>query len=462
MAEETGLIIFSCHNAKGSAEKKSCDRILEHMDAWKKMKTGLNIWTRDNNRGIEIKAAIDRSNVAVLLVSAEYLASALWDEEAKLLLEAFHEKRIRLFWQQINPCICGEELSAFAQIIRTDELSTLPMKKRKDNELKISKLVYEAWKEEELLKFSRNSDKLRIPLAPLAQAKPTLCDAVALLVSPSGQDLGGSLVYSWQAWVQYSSNSSYEEIPNGTLGAEASYAKHQLPKLLQLLKAWMDEKLEDVAVLEIFASDDLLDENWGNMNVDPDDKDRLLLEDQPYLLRSLSRLLNPKWNARRQGPLRRMHGHLEQGTGIWLPEKDLTNLAKIRNLDGHSNGSTEDVVAAICCLQPTHRDHSRWLKHVMESMAPLVVWPSRHNVQAAEQWKSCRHQLPFLRVDENQSCERPHCPDLANLARTRQKWDDPNLDLKGLTILVDHPERRPDPQVLQQTFQPLAAPFISS
>jgi hypothetical protein len=98
----------------------------------------------------------------------------------------------------------------------------------------------------------------------------------------------------------------------------------------------------------------------------------------------------------------------------------------------------------------------------MESMAPLVVWPSRHNVQAAEQWKSCRHQLPFLRVDENQSCERPHCPDLANLARTRQKWDDPNLDLKGLTILVDHPERRPDPQVLQQTFQPLAAPFISS
>jgi hypothetical protein len=46
----------------------------------------------------------------------------------------------------------------------------------------------------------------------------------------------------------------------------------------------------------------------------------------------------------------------------------------------------------------------------------------------------------------------PHCPDLAHLAKARQQRSHPEVDLRGLTILVDHPDRAPDTTTLQALF----------
>lgn len=298
-------------------------------------------------------------------------------------------------------------------------------------------------------------------------------DVVALILAPSGEDKGGLPCYRWKAFVQKIGESEYQEIPSGTIGAEATSTKDKLPELLQRLKTWIDSGLADVAILEIFASDDLLDEDWGSMSIRAGE-DRSLHDYQPYLLRSLSRLINPEWNGRRGGPLKRMHDHLAQGTGAWLPHADLTNEKKLRMLDGdvYDPQRGEDVVSAICCPQTrVLNNRSNWLKSVLESMAPLVVCPSRQSPLAEEQVTACLRQLALNRVDGK--VERPYCPDLAQLAKARNKWSDPTIDLRGLTILVDHPDRRPKPKDLQDFTQssrppeggqpqPLAAPLIST
>lgn len=294
--------------------------------------------------------------------------------------------------------------------------------------------------------------------APEAAPKLAPADVVALVLAPSGGEQPGLRAFLWKAFVQRAGETGYQDIPNGAIGAAPSVTKETLPELLQCLKRWIDTEFEDVSVLEIFAPQDLLDEDWGGISVEGGDAPKPLHAYQPYLLRSSDRLLNPQWNHRR-GALKRMHHHLVEGDGAWLPQDKLNKTETLETLDGKvlAPEAGEEVIAAIRCLQATTlSNRTSWLQSVLRSMAPLVVWPSRTGCLAEDQIQTCLRQLRLNREDTSQigSVDRPHCPDLAHLAWARQKWDDPTLDPRGLTILVDHPDRGPDRLLLQALFAP--------
>jgi hypothetical protein len=154
-----------------------------------------------------------------------------------------------------------------------------------------------------------------------------------------------------------------------------------------------------------------------------------------------------------------MHEHLIEGTGAWLPQDQLAKTHILETLDGQTQDKDagDAVIAAICLLQPNMLiKRASWLRSVLMSMAPLVVWPSHRSSLAEEQVQLCLLHLPLIREDINQgrTVKRPHCPDLTRLAKARQKWSHPEVDLRGLTILVDHPDRAPDRTMLQALFSP--------
>jgi hypothetical protein len=231
-----------------------------------------------------------------------------------------------------------------------------------------------------------------------------------------------------------------------------------LEELLQRLQCWIDNQLEDEPVLEIFAPDVLLDEDWGSISTQAGEDPKPLHTYQPFLLRSSDRLLNCQWNKRR-GALKRMYHHLIEGTGAWLPQDQIIKAQILETLDGQTQDrdAGDAVIAAICLLQSTTlKNRATWLRSVLMSMAPLVVWPSLRSSLGEEQVQLCLRHLPLIREDISQDnkVERPHCPDLARLAKARQKWIHPEVDLRGLTILVDHPDRAPDRTMLQALFLP--------
>ena len=276
------------------------------------------------------------------------------------------------------------------------------------------------------------------------------------MLTPSGQEKGIVRHYQWRAFIQRAGQGPCQQVPNGSLGAKPSYAQGTLEELLRCVQSWIDRELNDEPVLEIFVPDDLLDEDWGSFIVQDDEDPKLLRTYQPFLLRSSDRLLNRKWN-KRAGALTRMHHHLAEGTGAWLPQDQITKIDDLETLDGETPDefSGGAVIAAICLLPSTRlRNRAAWLWSALASMAPLVVWPSQTSSLREEQLQLCLRHLPLIREDTSQGhrVERPHCPDLARLAKARQKWRHPEVDLRGLTILVDHPERGPDRSTLQTLF----------
>jgi hypothetical protein len=294
------------------------------------------------------------------------------------------------------------------------------------------------------------------PHAPTAVSARTACDAVALVLTPSGQEEETERSYQWSAFIQRAGEDQFQRIPNGAIGAKPSCDRDKLRELLQSLQCWIDSELEDVPLLEIFAPDDLLHEDWGSISIEEGAVARPLHAYQPFLLRSSDRLLNRRWKKRR-GALKRMHRHLVEGTGAWLPLDSTTNPETIENLDGqaqHEDAKHAVVVALYSQQSSIFKSRPSWLRSVLKSMAPLVVWPSQKIALGEEQMQLCFRQLSLVREDASQAhvLGIPHCPDLAHLAKARQQRSHPEVDLRGLTILVDHPDRAPDTTTLQALF----------
>lgn len=465
MAADKSLVFVSFFAAKGSAAKNSCHAIHTQLQPFKQSDPRFELWDRSmisagTNKDDAIKAALERCRVAVVLVTAEHLVSEHWQREVVPLLAAAKKHEILLLWQEISPCNCNVfVIETYRPLIPDCVLTDVPPTRRHKLEQEISTLVFDAWRD-----FTPMSQRIRaLPvLQPEPKASdPRVADAVALVLSPSGEDKGAMPCYQWMAFVQWAGESQYKDIPNGVIDALQSITKESLPELLQQVRSWIGRELEDVPVLEIFAPDSLLDEDWGGISIPGGEEPRHLQTYQPYLLRSSDRLLNPEWKER-QGALRRMHHHLVKGTGVWLPQDQLTKAHVLENLDGEPEPEPEpelggDVIAAICCFQASklHR-RTTWLKSVLQSHAPLVVWPSRQNPLAEEQVQFCLRQLHLNRKDTRQDkrVDRPYCPDMAQLAKARRKWNDPSIDLRGLSILVDHPDRAPDRTMLHTFFQP--------
>jgi hypothetical protein len=466
MAAEKDLVFVSFFANAGSAAKKSCEAIVTQLIPFTRKDSKFKLWDRSkiqagSNKDAAINAALGRCRVAVVLVSSEYLASEHWEREAKPLLTAAQAGQIHLLWQQISPCNCeDEEINQYQQVISGYVLTKCSRAVREQHEQKISEEVFKAWRA-----FSPLAQRLGalpidqpVPNAPPSAPLRTACEAVALVLNPSGEEKEIERSYQWGAFIQKAGENQFQQIPNGAIGAKPSYPKETLEELLQLLQYWIDTELADEPVLEIFAPDLLLDEDWGSISTQAGEDPKPLHTYQPFLLRSSDRLLNRQWNKRR-GALKRMHHHLIEGTGAWLPQEQLTITSTLETLDGKTQDKDagDAVIAAICSLQSsTLKNRATWLRSVLISMAPLVVWPSRRSSLGEEQLQLCLRHLPLIRDDTSQDnkVERPHCPDLARLAKARQKWSHPDVDLCGLTILVDHPDRAPDRIMLQALFSP--------
>jgi hypothetical protein len=318
--------------------------------------------------------------------------------------------------------------------------------------------VFNAWKEFAPIaeRMSAVNIEKQVQAATLSVPTPIACDAVALVIIPSGEDKGAGLSYQWLAFIQKTGEDRFREIPNAEIGAEQAYLREQLPELLQRLQCWIDMELEDIPVLEIFVSDDLLQEDWGGISIQEGETCRSLHDCQPFLLRSADRLLNRRWSKRRES-LKRMHQHLREGTGAWLPLDQLTRAETLEKLDGHPkhHEAGQAVVSGLYSQQPSiFRSKPAWLRAMLKSMAPLVVWPSRTGALDEDQMHHCFRDLPLALEDPAllHKLGRPHCPDLLGLARARQQWDHPAIDLRGLTILVDHPDHAPDRTTMQKLF----------
>lgn len=473
MAAEKDLVFVSFFANAGSAAQKSCEAIVTQLKPFTRRNDRFELWDRSmiqagSNKDVAINAAIGRCRVAVVLVSSEYLASEHWDKEAKRLLAAAQTGQIHLLWQQVSPCNCEqEEINQYQQVISGSVLTKCPRAVREQHEQKISEVVFKAW--EEFSAFAQRLGALAIdnpgPSAPPSAPLRTACDAVVLVLNPSGEEIETERCYQWGAFFQKAGEDRFQQIPSGAIGAKSSYPKESLEELLQRLQCWIDNELEDEPVLEIFAPDVLLDQDWGSISTHAGEDPKPLHTYQPFLLRSSDRLLNRQWNKRR-GALKRMYQHLIEGTGAWLPQDQLIKAQILETLDGQTQDrdAGDAVIAAICLLQSTTlKNRATWLRSVLMSMAPLVVWPSLRGSLGEEQVQLCLRHLPLIREDTSQDnkVERPHCPDLTRLAKARQKWSHPEVDLRGLTILVDHPDRAPDRAMLQALFSP-SRPDLSS
>jgi hypothetical protein len=466
MTTEKDLVFVSFFAKDGSAAKKSCEAILTQLKPFKRNNPKFELWDRSmiragSNRDVAINAALECCRVAVVLVSSEYIASEHWEKEAMPLLAAAKAGQISLLWQQISPCNCKQaEINKYQQMISGTTLTKCTRAVREKQEQKISVMVFNAWNE-----FAPLAQRLQVlpidqpgPNATIPAPLRTACDAVVLVLNPSGEEKETERRYQWGAFILKAGEDQFQQIPNGAIGAKPSYPKESLEELLQHLQHWIDEMLEDEPVLEIFAPDVLLDEDWGSISTQAGEDPKPLHTYQPFLLRSSDRLLNPQWNKRR-GALKRMYEHLIEGTGAWLPQDQLAKTHILETLDGQTKDKDagEAVIAAICLLQSTIlKNRASWLRSVLISMAPLVVWPSNRSSLGGEQVQLCLRDLALIRDDTSQDIkvERPHCPDLARLAKARQKWNHPEVDLGSLTILVDHPDRAPDRTMLQALFSP--------
>ena len=473
MAAEKDLVFVSFFANAGSAAQKSCEAIVTQLKPFTRRNDRFELWDRSmiqagSNRDVAINTAIGRCRIAVVLVSSEYLASEHWDKEAKPLLAAAQTGQIHLLWQQVSPCNCEqEEINQYQQVISGSVLTKCPRAVREQHEQKISEVIFQAW--EEFSAVAQRLGALAIdnlgPSAPPSAPLRTACDAVVLVLNPSGEEIETERCYQWGAFIQKAGEDRFQQIPSGAVGAKPSYPKESLEELLQRLQCWIDNELEDEPVLEIFAPDVLLDEDWGSISTHAGEDPKPLHTYQPFLLRSSDRLLNRQWNKRR-GALKRMYQHLIEGTGAWLPQDQLIKAQILETLDGQTQDrdAGDAVIAAICLLQSTIlKNRATWLRSVLMSMAPLVVWPSLRSTLGEEQVQLCLRHLPLIREDTSQDnkVDRPHCPDLVRLAKARQKWNHPEVDLGSLTILVDHPDRAPDRTMLQALFSP-ARPDPSS
>lgn len=466
MTTEKDLVFVSFFEKDRSAAKKSCEAILTQLKPFKRNNGRFELWDRSmiragSNKDVAINAALGRCRVAVVLVSSEYMASEHWEREAKPLLAAAQTGQLHLLWQQISPCNCEhEEINKYQQVISDAVLTNCSLAVRKQHEQKISEVVFQTWNEFAPLAQRLHALPIDLPVPSAITPAPlrTACDAVVLVINPSGEEIETERCYQWGAFIQKVGEDQFQQIPNGAIGAKPSYTKGTLEELLQRLQCWIDHKLEDEPVLEIFAPDVLLDEDWGSISTQAGEDPKPLHTYQPFLLRSSDRLLNCQWNKRR-GALKRMHEHLIEGTGAWLPHDQLAKTHILETLDGQTQDKDagDAVIAAICLLQSTTlKNRATWLRSVLMSMAPLVVWPSHRSSLGEEQVQLCLRHLPLIRedLDQGRTVKRPHCPDLTRLAKARQKWSHPEVDLRGLTILVDHPDRAPDRTMLQALFSP--------
>lgn len=293
--------------------------------------------------------------------------------------------------------------------------------------------------------------------AQSAAAERGACDTIALFIHTGGEEKE-KRAYRWNVFVQWQGDARFVPVPENQFssdpGFKSVFVKSELRQLIRCIRSWMVKRLVDYPLLDIYAPTELLDVDWESFCVDGKKSGgNSMRAYQHYLLRSSDRLLLPELNIR-MGALRRMSDHLINGTGVWLPQEQLSEAVDIETMSGEALDNSHTPVAISFSTSDIGKSREAWLRKSLRSaivsMSPLIVWPAKKCQLNREHVDRCLTLLSINRVDDSrgQPVNRPHCPDQARLAKLRQQKHRDN-DIWGLRILVDHPNRSPDRTMLQ-------------
>lgn len=412
-------------------------------------------------QGQPLKTLVVKFRLVVILLSAEYSNSPRWwvDEVKELLIPTCQNRQ--LTWQQIAPLNVPSPLAGLVPLSNgyPNQWTSTKLDAFANN---LSKKILQLW--QEVPTFSKSLPEPQMSPAPSDAPPPALpISHVALVISPPGNK-EGRRTYDFALYHRQPTDTSYELLTQirdargtyplpwatstNTEADQLSSPGQTSPScpVLERLLEWA-QRQNHRFVLEIFAPLALLQEPWGHLLVPLPlgGKREVLVKARPFLLRSWERL-HPDFNSY-SDYLKEKYHHITSGQPwTWMDECTF----QPDNLSNHQSDPSHVAVHRATPL--ASQDQAHWLHAVVNSMVPLALWP---------------HSPPPPRAPDPPTGTAPpdphttvldQCLQALQTSPTHSSW--PDLDrlaqlrftarpaaLRHYAILVDHPTRRPPPDV---------------
>jgi hypothetical protein len=405
-----------------------------------------NAWAADHGR-VDIDHVVRECRLAIVLYSAAY-GSDHWCRQGELwpLLAAAgqEEGRIRLVWLQVAPGDVPSELGDITPLIKY-ERTRWSAANRSQSAVDVARAVIEAWSEADVFAQRLAEERGRLPGGESATSPSVNGSHLAIVIEPTGEDVGnrqqkpytyalyrrtaGSDVYEMPHDFAASSGQVCGDYPYPwmvELPASSAEPARLICPILERYLLWAQQQPEPF-IVEIFAPDELLDQDWSQLHVPIGEERQWLIHAHPFLLLARSRLL--LCHSHKADFLAHKSAALSRGTGHWLEADGLTKSHRFKPV------LTRKEQVALRWSGPMAADRHECLKGVVHSMVPLAVWP-RHPIEA----DALTTSLVTLGLSDP-ATGRPRCPDLDQFARKR--WENAEDIPIDCTVVVDHPARRP-------------------
>jgi hypothetical protein len=409
-----------------------------------------NAWAVDHGR-VDIDHVVRECRLAIVLYSATY-GSDHWCRQVELmpLLKAGQEEgRIRLVWLQVAPGDVPSELAEITPLIKYGR-TLWSTANRSQSAVAAARALMEAWTEADVFAQHLAEERFAEGRAGLPGGESATSQSVngshlAIVIEPTEEAVGNRQhkPYIYALYRRIAGSDVYE-MPHdsaASLGqicgdypypwvveqpASSAEPVRLICPILERYLLWAQQQPEPF-VVEIFAPDELLDQDWSQLHVPAGEERQWLIHGHPFLLLARSRLLS--CHAHKSDYLAHKFAGLSRGTGHWIEADGLTKSHRFKPV---MRGKDQ---VALRWNGPMAADRSEGLKGVVHSMVPLAVWP-RHPVEADALITS----LVTLGLSDP-ATGRPRCPDLDEFARKR--WENAEDIPIDCTVVVDHPARRP-------------------
>jgi hypothetical protein len=407
-------------------------------------------------------------SLVIILLSAKHSSPRWWNDEVnRLLIPAHRNGEITLLWQQIEKTsIVPPYLQQLTPLILFED-NEWKANKISDSTLQLSNIIKKKW--DDIIKDKRD-DAVSLSLARLQENQPQAVEIqnpclkishVALVISNPG-DKEGRLTYDFALYHRRPTDTTYELL-NQISDSRGAYpfpwtsstvieadkpsspnqASPSCPVLDRLLE-WA-QRQNHRFVLEIFAPLALLKEPWGYLLVPLRGKREVLVKARPFVLRSWERL-QPSFNSDSDYLKQKFHRITSGQPWTWMDECTF----QPDNLSNHQSDPSHVAVHRATPL--ASQDQAHWLDAVVNSMVPLALWPhSPPPPSAPDPPTGTAPPDPHTTVLDQclqalqTSPTHSSWPDLDRLAQLR--FTARPAALRHYAILVDHPTRRPPPDV---------------
>jgi hypothetical protein len=274
-------------------------------------------------------------------------------------------------------------------------------------------------------------------------------------------------MYSWQTYLKKPSDRHYEplslpkELELGPYLLASSQQTDLSPSasglaaprsVADVLQAAIEVVQEKgwIALIEIFAPVELLDFDWGGLQIvdkrKPSRPQVPLMKIIPFTLRSLERYESNLYAASRHG-MKRKYSRLSDGSGLWLAGSEAASLDKLNEAEAMEN------LVGIKRIIPLAEDHShrmQWLEAMVVTMVPVALW-RRHGLPNRTKPKLLAHLDRYgdmLAGHQNGDHVSSNCAHLERLPMRRREIISDQL-VQDFVFLLDHPERAPGLDVAQ-------------